>query len=242
MKRTFAIGDIHGGYRAIYQLIKKLNLTSTDHLVFLGDFVDGWSESFDVITYLIALQKKYNCTFIRGNHDQLFYNWLQTNETTQAWLANGGQTTLKSYASVKPSLLAVHIEFFKNLKNYYVDSLNRLFIHAGFTNQHGPDQEYFEKMHYWDRTLWELAIALDPNLSTKSVRYPKRLQLFNEIYIGHTPVTKINKTTPVCAANVWNVDTGAAFKGPITAINVDTKEWWQSDPVYTLYPSEEGRN
>ena len=39
-----------------------------------------------------------------------------------------------------------------------------------------------------------------------------------------------------------NVDTGAAFKGPLTAVNIETKEVFQSEPVWTLYPDENGRN
>ncbi|MFL1894379.1 metallophosphoesterase family protein [Aquimarina sp. 2-A2] len=240
--RTIVIGDIHGGFRAITQLFEKLNPTSEDHFIFLGDYVDGWSESVEVITYLIALQEEYTCTFIRGNHDQLCYQWLLSKEVLPEWSANGGESTIKSYTSSNISQLETHVAFFKNLKNYYIDTSNRLFIHAGFTNQHGPESEYFEKMYYWDRTLWELAIALNPNLSKDSLLYPKRLQHFDEIFIGHTPVTKIDKTTPIQAANVWNVDTGAAFKGSITAMDIDSKEWWQSDPVYTLYPDEQGRN
>ncbi|MBE14917.1 MAG: serine/threonine protein phosphatase, partial [Cytophagaceae bacterium] len=41
---------------------------------------------------------------------------------------------------------------------------------------------------------------------------------------------------------VWNIDTGAAFKGTISAMDVDSKEVWQSDPVWQLYPEEAGRN
>ncbi|RZJ71145.1 MAG: serine/threonine protein phosphatase, partial [Flavobacterium sp.] len=66
--------------------------------------------------------------------------------------------------------------------------------------------------------------------------------LYKEIFIGHTPVTRIGKMVPVQMANVWNVDTGAAFKGPVTMMDADTKEFWQSDAVYTLYPEENGRN
>lgn len=44
------------------------------------------------------------------------------------------------------------------------------------------------------------------------------------------------------AANVWNIDTGAAYKGPVTVMNVETKEFWQSDDAYTFYPNENGRN
>jgi serine/threonine protein phosphatase 1 len=66
--------------------------------------------------------------------------------------------------------------------------------------------------------------------------------LYHEIYIGHTPVTKIGKTVPVHKACVWNMDTGAAFMGPLTIMDVDTKEFWQSDPLPEIYPNEKGRN
>ena len=44
------------------------------------------------------------------------------------------------------------------------------------------------------------------------------------------------------AINVWNVDTGAAFKGKLSAMDLETKEMFQSETVYTLYPNELGRN
>ena len=80
------------------------------------------------------------------------------------------------------------------------------------------------------------------DIAESDALYPKRLKLFTEIFIGHTPTTRINKTTPVNKANVWNLDTGAAFKGPLTVMDVHTKEYWQSDPLPTLYPNENGRN
>jgi serine/threonine protein phosphatase 1 len=45
----------------------------------------------------------------------------------------------------------------------------------------------------------------------------------------------------VNAACVWNIDTGAGFDGPLTLMDVNSKEYWQSDKVYTLYPDEEPR-
>jgi serine/threonine protein phosphatase 1 len=41
---------------------------------------------------------------------------------------------------------------------------------------------------------------------------------------------------------VWNIDTGAAFYGPLTILDVDSKEYWQSEPLPQLYPNEKGRN
>ena len=97
-------------------------------------------------------------------------------------------------------------------------------------------------MVYWDRTLWEMACGLDPKMPMEHPRYPKRLTLFKEIYIGHTPVTKIGESEVVNCANIWNIDTAAAYKGPLTAIDVTTKSIYKSDPVWQLYPNESGRN
>ena len=242
MKRTLVIGDIHGGLRALNQVLEKANVTQKDTLIFLGDYVDGWSESPQVIDFLIGLSQKQNCIFIRGNHDELLLDWLQSNRDNPLWFDHGGQATVLAYANVDEATKQKHIDFLKNLDNYYLDSSNRLFVHAGFTNLNGVTHEYFPKMFYWERTLWELAVALDKSMSSDALLYPKRLKLYTEIYIGHTPVTKINKIIPIQMANVWNIDTGAAFLGPLTILDIDTKEYWQSDSLPQLYPDEKGRN
>lgn len=242
MSRILAIGDIHGALRALKQLLMKANITSKDQLIFLGDYVDGWSESAELVSFLTELQETHNCIFIRGNHDELCYQYLKQKIFNPDWLIHGGQSTIDSYATISNAQLEKHFTFFERLQDYYIDDQNRLFLHAGFTNLHGPDREYFSKLFYWDRTLWETALSLNPSLEKTDPLYPKRLLLFDEIYIGHTPVTRIDKTTPVNAACIWNIDTGAAFKGPLTAIDINTKQYWQTDPVYQLYPGEKGRN
>ena len=69
--RTFVIGDIHGGLLALEQVLTRAKVTTEDTLIFLGDYVDGWSQSVEVIDYLIELKTKQNIICIRGNHDQL---------------------------------------------------------------------------------------------------------------------------------------------------------------------------
>ncbi|MGB5818638.1 MAG: metallophosphoesterase [Saonia sp.] len=240
--RTLVVGDIHSGLRALRQALERAGVTSGDHLVFLGDYVDGWSQAVETVNFLIRLKSTHKCTFLRGNHDELCHDWLSTGEDNPVWFQHGGKTTMESYSDADRSTLRSHIEFYKDLQNYYLDESNRLFLHAGFTNLKGVAHEYFTKTFYWDRTLWELALSLNPVLSQDNVLYPQRLTNYSEIYIGHTPVTRIGKTVPQHAANVWNIDTGAAFKGPLSIMDVATKEIWQSEPVYTLYPNENGRN
>ena len=245
MSRKLVIGDIHGGLKALHQVLERATVSKNDTLIFLGDFVDGWSESPAVLDFLIALEKEQPCVFIRGNHDDLLLKWLSGNHNgfdENMWFKNGGDASALAYQNVDEETKMKHIHFLQSLKNYYLDDENRLFIHAGFTNVRGVDYEYFKPLFYWDRTLWETALALDPNLSKAAITYPNRLTIYKEIYIGHTPVTKINETVPVNKACVWNVDTGAAFKGKLTIMDVDTKEFWQSDSLPELYPTEKGRN
>ncbi|MDT0642005.1 metallophosphoesterase family protein [Zunongwangia sp. F363] len=242
MSRTIAIGDIHGGLKALIQLLQRIDITPEDRLIFLGDYVDGWSDSANVVSYLIQLAKQNTCIFIRGNHDDLVHSWLKTGEMNEKWLQHGGQSSIDAYRNFSAEEIQLHIGFFQQMLNYYIDNENRLFVHAGFSNQHGPESEYHDTGYYWDRTLWETVLALDPKMKKTNKFYPKRLQLFEEIFIGHTPVTRIDESRPFHKAGVWNVDTGAAFKGHLSAIEVNSKEIWQSDPVHLLYEKEKGRN
>lgn len=245
MGRTLVIGDIHGGFLAIQQLFERAAVTKEDTLIFLGDYVDGWSQSVEVIDFLIELSTKQKTIFLRGNHDQIVLDWLLGNTENfneKMWFIHGGEATQKSYETVSLQKKEKHIQFLQSLKDYYLDTSNRLFIHAGYTNMAGIENEYFEEMFYWDRTLWELVLCLDPNMPKEHPHYPKRLLLYPEIYIGHTPVTKIGETTPINKACVWNIDTGAAFKGSLSILDVDTKDFWQSDPLPQIYPYEKGRN
>ena len=242
MPATYVIGDIHGALKALQQLMDRIAPEKEDTLVFLGDYVDGWSESAEVITYLMQLELQYRCIFIKGNHDAWCESWLHGIMPEASWLRNGGQATVASFNRLSAAERLAHTAFLERMQLYYTDDKNRLFIHAGFTSTHGPAHERFEPMLYWDRSLWELALAVDLRIPKESLRYPKRLKLFREIYIGHTPSVNYGEDMPMVAANVHNVDTGAAFMGKISAMNVDTKQVWQSDCVYLLYPNEKGRN
>jgi len=240
--RTLVVGDIHSGLRALEQVMDKAKVTPKDHIIFLGDYVDAWSTAVETVDFLIQLKDTLNCTFIRGNHDELCRDWLLTQKDNPQWLAHGGTATRQSYLDADRDKWETHLQFYADLENYYLADDNRLYLHAGYTNLKGIDYEYFVQSYYWDRTLWELATALNPQLEPTDPKFPKRLTHYKEVFIGHTPLSKTQVVKPQKAANVWNVDTGAAFKGGLTILDVETKEFWQSDPVHTFYPGERGRN
>jgi serine/threonine protein phosphatase 1 len=240
--KTYVIGDIHGGLKALEEVLGHMDPQPEDFLIFLGDYVDGWSDGAATLDFLIRLQNKQKCVFLRGNHDDLCLQWLRSGAENPLWLEAGGEATQKSYSGVGSATKSEHICFLASLQHYYLDAKNRLFVHAGFTNPKGVEYEYFAKSFYWDRTLWEMALSLNPNLSKEDQFYPSRLKRYDEIFIGHTALTKIGITAPMRAGNVWNIDTGAAHMGPLSIVEVQSKEVWQSTPVYHLYPGEKGRN
>jgi serine/threonine protein phosphatase 1 len=241
-KRTLVFGDIHGGLKALVQLLDRAAVTQDDQLIFLGDYVDGWSESAPVIDFLIKLDLRYNCIFIRGNHDSWCQDWLQTNVIDTKWSFHGGRGTLESYSNYNEEAKLGHLNFFERMKDYYVDNKNRLFIHAGFASMHGPEQEFYSSNYSWDRTLWEMALTMDKRIKKDSKLFPKRLLLYEEIYIGHTPTLNYDIHIPMQGCNVWNIDTGAAFTGKLTCLDIETKAFFQSDKLIDLYPNENGRN
>ena len=140
MSRTLVIGDIHGGLKALIQVLQKAIIQPDDVLIFLGDYVDGWSDSPGVLDFLITLSEQQNCIFIKGNHDELLLDWLENrheNLNEKVWFKHGGKATVDAYSTISDNTKQQHIAFLKSLQNYYLDAENRLFIHAGFTNMNG---------------------------------------------------------------------------------------------------------
>lgn len=239
MNKTFVIGDIHGAYRALKQVLERSNFDyENDTLISLGDIADGWSEVPECVDELLKIK---NLIAIRGNHDVWVYDWFERGLTPIIWTQQGGQVTIDAYIRTSKLVEQSHRDFWKNQIDWYIDEENRLFIHGGWYYSDGfPEGAKYPvnagtiaKECHWDRSLYE---------SAKSAHYTKNtfkpLKQFKEVYIGHTA---IDKAEPVNILNLWNLDTGAGWFGKLTVMDINTKEYWQSDIVKTLYSKERGR-
>ena len=233
--RTLVIGDIHGAHAALLEVLERARVTPDDLLIFLGDYADRGKHTPEVLDELIALQQTHQVIYLRGNHDALCCDFLLEKPMSQLWRSHGGKATEEVYKNYSKEDKQPHIDFLQSLKNYILDGENRLFLHAGFTDQGGVEQEFFVENFYWDRTLWELALATPEDLDPTDRYFPKRLSLYKEIYIGHTPTLRFGTDQPMMRHNVWNLDTGAGFNGRVTMMDIDTKIFWQSDPIPSLY-------
>lgn len=256
MARTFVLGDIHGAHRALQQVLDRSGFNyDSDTLIQLGDITDGWTGVYACVEELLKVK---HLVVLKGNHDIYFQEFLNTGIHTKNW--KGGEATLLSYARLiqqdvdMQSILSgfrippddvplSHREFFtKKQQLYYIDEERRLFVHAGFKRHQPIDGQPQEKL-CWDRKLWMQALSCESaarGMPAGSVKL-KIHDGFTEVFIGHTPTIIWKKDTPMKAANIWNLDTGAGWNGKLTMMDVATKAFWQSDKVTELYPDEPGR-
>ena len=226
--RTLVIGDIHGAYAALLEVLERAQVTPDDLLIFLGDYADRGKHTPEVLDKLIALQQTHQVIYLRGNHDALCCDFLLGKPMSDLWRSHGGKATEEAYKHYSKEEKEVHIRFLQSLRNYLLDGQNRLFLHAGFTDRGGVAHEFFTENFYWDRTLWELALATPEDMPPTDPYYPKRLSLYKEIYIGHTPTLNYGTDQPMCRHHVWNLDTGAGFNSRLTIMDIETKEYWQA--------------
>ncbi len=207
------------------QCFERANFNrDVDHLIALGDVADGWPETKACIDELLKVK---NLTFILGNHDYWTLEWMETGTIESVWFAQGGKATVESYRYGVPS---EHVSFLKQALPYYQLG-QKLFVHAGVIR--GMPLEH----HSLQTLLW------DRNLSREAIQYHqlglrKKITDFEAVYIGHTP---ISGGRPVKACDVWLMDTGAGWSGVLSIMNVETEEFFTSDPVPDLYPGVEGR-
>lgn len=230
IKRKLVIGDIHGNLKALNQCLERCDYNpQTDLIIQLGDVADRYPDTAGVVEKLLTVP---NLIAIRGNHDQWTMNWLLTGSKEAAWLNNGGNETVDSYSRIGDCIdSARHRNFFCDIQvNYHIDEKNRIFVHGGFTHPKGPGHDLIKDQCLWDRSLWS-----DTLIGLKLSRKPSILSEFDEIFIGHTQTLNWYQDEPMNAFNVWNLDTGAGGKGKLTIMDIDTKEFWQSDFVDKLY-------
>lgn len=248
--RTLVVGDIHGGYKALMQALERANYdASTDRIIFLGDVADGWPEVNKCLEFIAGTPNK---VYILGNHDEWFLDWIVGGGYPEdIWWTQGGAATVQSYfPEAKTPWLAAHRrgvpihheDVLKNAVLYHEETgpkgERRLFVHGGVIPElpledHEPHHFVWNTDPWGNRILWNVAQRFH---GTGENVVPE----YDEIYIGHTQ-TYPTYEVPVLRAGVWNLDQGGGWSGKLSIMDVDTKEFWQSDLVKTLYPDAAGR-
>lgn len=220
----YAIGDIHGRSDLLATLLNDIEIDSVRSgegtrraLVFLGDYVDRGPDSKGVVEMLLtALPQGFDAHFLKGNHEALLVDFLDTPSGLDAWLANGAATTFASYgvdiaalvrARASPdtwrrALLAgmpdAHRRFFEHLE-LAVSYGDYLFVHAGVRPGVPLDAQDPHDL------IWIRGEFLRSGAD------------FGKVVVhGHTPLPK-----PEMRHNRIGIDTGAVFTNKLTALRLE---------------------
>lgn len=215
--RIYAVGDVHGHLDKLREAHRRIGFDcmaagGPAPVVHVGDLVDRGPDSRGVVDFLRdGMRRGEDWVVLRGNHDQLFVDFVRGSDGSSARLRDGltwqhdvmgGAQTLASYGVTKRRLEAkssyfrraraavptAHIEFLAALPLWH-RTQGMIFVHAGIRPGFSMEaQDEDDLMWIRDDFLWHLNDheAL--------------------IVHGHTPVE-----APTHYGNRVNIDTGAGW-------------------------------
>ena len=215
-EKRLVIGDVHGHYSALCNLLEGIGLNNDDEIYFLGDLIDRGPQSSEVVKFV--MDNEYQC--ILGNHEIMLLEALGSEQLNhqvfQSWLQNGGNATVMSYGHQMPP--REHIEWMKSLPFYY-DLGDYWLVHAGVDprrqiTQQSPDQ------FCWIRG--EFHRTQKPYFEDKT------------IVIGHTITFTFDGVEPgkIAQGQGWlGIDTGVYHHGQgcLTAFDLNNAQVYQVD-------------
>lgn len=235
--QTYAIGDIHGHadlLRRAHDLIEDDRVANGEPdspIVHIGDLVDRGPDSRAVVGLLAeGRAEQRNWITLKGNHDRMFQKFLDDPgwhdpglRAELTWLHPhlGGAATLASYgvrdagdrpvAEVHAEAIAAvppaHRLFLSGLPTSYVRG-DCVFVHAGIR----PGVDLRDQSE--DDLVWIRKGFLDD---------PRD---FGPLIVhGHTAID-----APTHYGNRLNIDSSAAYGGPLSAVVIEGRDAWLLTP------------
>jgi serine/threonine protein phosphatase 1 len=229
-RRVYAVGDIHGRYDLLTELLEKIGRDDwrrkpreDTSLVLLGDYVDRGPQSREVIEFILKLREQWtDMTCLMGNHEQVFQMAINGDEAAVRFFLRdgvGGRETLMSYGITREQIDGLvpgelwdlidkavpqsHRDFLASLNSQAIIG-DYAFVHAGI--QPGvPLEQQEETDLYWIRDTF-----LD-------FEEPHSHMIVH----GHSIREEVEMRT-----NRIGIDTGAYATGRLTAIGLEGTECW----------------
>lgn len=235
------IGDIHGCYQELIQLLELLGYNKEQRtythpdgriLAFIGDLTDRGPNSVDVIRLAASLVHAKKAYYVPGNHCDKLYRYFLGRKVQ---IKNGLETTVAELKKLNHKEFSKVKKGFMNLVEsspYYqrLDDGRLVIAHAGIRSEDvGQMNDRIKSFVLYGDTTGET------NSDGSHVRldWAKHNTGRELIVYGHTPVLK-----PRFINNTVNIDTGCVFGGHLTALRYPEMETVQVRSMQPFIPEK----
>lgn len=235
------IGDIHGCYEELTELIKKLGYIfdkdipyhhGQRKLAFVGDLTDRGKDSIAVIELVYLLVKNKMAYYTPGNHCNKLYRFFLGNRVQ---ISHGLETTVEEYENLgskkQREIRHKFMKLYESAPMYLTLNQEKLVIaHAGIREDYiGQENKKVQTfVLYGD-------ITGEKHPDGRPVRrdWAKQYKGTATIVYGHTPVFEVRKLN-----NTYNIDTGCVFGGKLTALRYPEEEIVQVPSTMEFVPEK----
>ncbi len=195
--RTFVISDIHGCAATLRRLVNDtLRPMPNDRIYLLGDLIDRGPDSKGVLDFIFELRSRgFFVSSVRGNHEEMCLQAGGDHYYLELWIANGGQTTLRSFQANGPGYIPHRYRDFLASLPLYILLDDFVIVHAGL-NFAPPNP--FEDI---SAMLW-----------TRSSYVDRQRIGGRRLICGHTPVSRAMLETSLNFNKIM-LDNGCVFGG-----------------------------
>ena len=236
------IGDVHGCYEELIELLQKLRYTieeiaddgtnyglKVSHpenrtVIFLGDLIDRGPASPAVLKLVMSMVRSGTALCVPGNHDMKLHKKL-TGKAVQE--KHGLAETLRQLEGEPDAFKNDVKEFLYGLVSHYVlDSGKLVVAHAGLKEEmQGRGSGAVRSFCLYGETTGETDEFGLPVRYNWAAEYRGRAK----VVYGHTPVPSAQWLN-----NTIDIDTGCVFGGSLTALRYPEEEL-VSVPAHTMY-------
>lgn len=210
--RLYAVGDVHGCADELEVILTELTdkeaISSTDLVVFMGDYIDRGPASKAVVDQLLAFGKRFPHTvFLKGNHEDMLLDFLGVGgHLGENYLLNGGEEFFESYEidptgaveGVAARLPAEHLNFIRSLE-IGVSLAEFLFVHAGISPFRELDKQKSRDLMWIRRDF----TTFEHNLG-------------KTVVFGHTPYEDVMLHLPYKIG----IDTGLVYGNKLSVVEL----------------------
>lgn len=224
--RTIIIGDVHGCYDELNQLlVHELRFQREDRVILLGDLVDRGPKSHEVLRFAEA----FKFEVILGNHDEKHLRYHTHEQKVKAYptYRNPMRPFTGHHLEVHKSLTQEDFNFIRTFKPFIRISDKFVAVHGGLLNgvkvEDQDQRDMIRRRHIYTETGRSATLVPDTHQPPIGSAFWADIYKGPDfVFYGHHVhgLEDVHHTS-----NAVGLDTGACFGGRLSAAIIENGIW-----------------